>query len=496
MMRLERVERVSGIAENRGGKLLVAYKDHVDIECQYHGPFRQKYRESLDGAWCQKCKFEKLRSLYRMPYKDARANVEARGWIVLTPESEFTNRQNLLIACPTCGNATRNKYEALMTGRGCRVCSAKRGERITRVILERIYGTAFPTKKPSWLQRSSGTRLELDGYSEELGIAFEYQGEQHYGHRVKFNFSDTELSDLQERDKIKHTLCAEQGVLLIVVPYFSTKMYYDSVQIIQHIEDAIVAAGASLPRWDRAACDPLKETMTSDDSSRLDELHQIATNENATCESQLWLGVKHKYKFRCACGKKFARGGWDTLAKKSKMRCRSCAGKAARNGPGHRHLIPTIERLRAFAVAKNGTCLSPDYITSKCKYEWKCHIDDHPSFFSAWNRMDSGHSGRGWCPKCGFDCMRESLRAIVRTPREQIVTLQMHAASKNGLCLSANYTNSQTKYEWKCHVTDHPSWLASWSNVKSKGSWCNWCAAKTRHVNRHARISSEEARRR
>ena len=58
---------------------------------------------------------------------------------------------------------------------GCPKCASYRTENMCREIFERVFEHKFPKCRPNWLER-----LELDGYCEELRIAFEYNGQQHY----------------------------------------------------------------------------------------------------------------------------------------------------------------------------------------------------------------------------------------------------------------------------------------------------------------------------
>lgn len=61
--------------------------------------------------------------------------------------------------------------------------------------------------------------MELDGYNEDLAVAFEYQGGQHYHYHNLFHES---LEDFEQRiadDNLKRKVCMENNVTLIEVPY-------------------------------------------------------------------------------------------------------------------------------------------------------------------------------------------------------------------------------------------------------------------------------------
>lgn len=70
--------------------------------------------------------------------------------------------------------------DSVLRGTWCPECNIHRGEKICRIFLEQAFGVPFCKARPSWLKSVAGTQLELDGYSEDLGIAFEHQGRQHH----------------------------------------------------------------------------------------------------------------------------------------------------------------------------------------------------------------------------------------------------------------------------------------------------------------------------
>jgi len=103
----------------------------------------------------------------------------------------------------------------------CPYCSQPKPVQQCWRIFELLLGKPFIKSRPDWLiNPETGYRLELDGYCKELGVAYEFQGRQHY-QTVKFldGFSDVEKQ--KKRDELKHEICKQKGVDLIRVSYGS-----------------------------------------------------------------------------------------------------------------------------------------------------------------------------------------------------------------------------------------------------------------------------------
>ena len=80
-------------------------------------------------------------------------------------------------------------------------------------------GFQFPRKRPSFLKSNTGRFLEVDGYCEELQLAFERQGEQHYvGDHFFYKRRRDSFPEQVARDKLKVLQCAAAGVRLVVAP--------------------------------------------------------------------------------------------------------------------------------------------------------------------------------------------------------------------------------------------------------------------------------------
>lgn len=96
-----------------------------------------------------------------------------------------------------------------------------KGERQMKYCLEKIYGKPFKKVRPSWLiNPKTGRRLELDCYNEELNVAGEYNGRQHYVYTPPMFHKTPEAFEEQKyRDKIKRGICNIHNIKLITVPY-------------------------------------------------------------------------------------------------------------------------------------------------------------------------------------------------------------------------------------------------------------------------------------
>ena len=96
-----------------------------------------------------------------------------------------------------------------------------KGERECRRVLEEYYKKSFPSVRPSWMKNPvTGRNLELDCFNEELGIAVEYNGQQHYKYSPKFHrYSRVNFHCQLYRDRETIRLTKKKGIVLIVVPY-------------------------------------------------------------------------------------------------------------------------------------------------------------------------------------------------------------------------------------------------------------------------------------
>lgn len=96
----------------------------------------------------------------------------------------------------------------------------KRQEECCRRI-EEIFGLPFQRDyRPSFLRNpETGGILELDCYNQDLGVALEHNGKQHYSFPNKFHKSKDEFIAQVRRDQYKVDACDRNGIYLVTIPY-------------------------------------------------------------------------------------------------------------------------------------------------------------------------------------------------------------------------------------------------------------------------------------
>ena len=108
--------------------------------------------------------------------------------------------------CPLSSNAPKHE---------------SKGEEECRKFLEYFFKKKFDRIRPSFLTNPITQQcLELDCYNDELKLAIEYNGAQHYQYNpMMHQQSKHSFQNQQYRDYIKKDLCEKHGITLIIVPY-------------------------------------------------------------------------------------------------------------------------------------------------------------------------------------------------------------------------------------------------------------------------------------
>jgi len=211
---------VKQMFEKRGDTLLSEkYKNNrtkLEYKCGNCGDICSIRFDSYKiGNGCAYCAGQKKHNL-----DFVKETFEKRGDILLSKEYK-NNKTHLDYQCGKCRDICSVPFLRYKRGHGCPNCSKSRSEKLTRKIFERIMGCNFPSVRPDFLKNpETGCNLELDGYNENLKLAFEYNGIYHYQFHKHFHKNDEDnFKKQRERDEFKYKKCIEMGITLISVPY-------------------------------------------------------------------------------------------------------------------------------------------------------------------------------------------------------------------------------------------------------------------------------------
>lgn len=106
----------------------------------------------------------------------------------------------------------------------CSECKIRKHEKYTKACIETLTDKVFEKVRPKWLVNKEGNLLELDMYNEELKLAVEYNGIQHYEFISYFYKTKESFLKRQKDDEIKIDLCKKNNINLIVVPYYTNSI--------------------------------------------------------------------------------------------------------------------------------------------------------------------------------------------------------------------------------------------------------------------------------
>jgi hypothetical protein len=215
-------EDVRKLIKDKGGRLEDNWK-YVDrqtmfpVICEFGHRWFTTWRGLQKNHWCHFCHGQEVDP------NAVRELIQTKGGKLDNDWKYVSSTTRFFVTCSE-GHRWETLWNRLHNGNWCPICHKTIKEQSFRLVLENLYHVEFPRKRPSWMKSPlTGAPLELDGYNEKLKIAFEYQGKQHYELCYINRFSSENLQSIQQRDAFKKQLCAQNGVRLIVMPYWVPK---------------------------------------------------------------------------------------------------------------------------------------------------------------------------------------------------------------------------------------------------------------------------------
>ena len=213
---IERSREVHGDKYDYSKVEFVSINNKVVIICPEHGEFEQVPSSHRNGRGCELCSREERRSNTKDFLK--KANIQHGERYDYSKVIYEHSREKVVIICDRHGEFSQKPADHVRS-RGCPKCAGSNGENIMRDLLENTIfpDKKFPTIRPEFLRNpETGWPLELDCYIEEMKLAFEFQGVQHYESIRRFG-GEKRFEQQHKKDQLKRELCLKEGIDLIEI---------------------------------------------------------------------------------------------------------------------------------------------------------------------------------------------------------------------------------------------------------------------------------------
>jgi hypothetical protein len=130
---------------------------------------------------------------------------------------------------------------------------------------------------------------------------------------------------------------------------------------------------------------------------------------------------------------------------------------------GKKRNIINLSMCQETARERGGKCISDKYVSSRAEMEWKCCVEEHPSWIIPYHSIKHKDS---WCNQCGIDRRKNTMDDC-----------HALAAKNGGKCLSTEYETCDDCLKWVCEH-NHNVFPMRYNDVKN-GHWCPGCVNKT-----------------
>ncbi len=375
------IEEMREIARSRGGKCLsgslINALSKLRWRCSEGHEFEARPNDVKSGHWCRKCGAESRAVRRRTPLDEIQALARLKGGKCLS--EKYENSKVLLQWQCARGHEWKASLRNVKNNKSwCPICGAGVSERICRGIFEALFQTLFPKVRPNWLRNERGNWMELDGYSKELGIAFEYHGIQHYEFNPFFHDKKSSFAQRQKDDQQRAEFCRAQGICLLEIPY--TIQHKD---IESFVRKASKEMGIHIPNQDPVNL----ENLSVYDDDPLEEIKVLAQTKGGQCLSTIYINKDTKIRWRCAEGHE-----WEMPAhavRNSGQWCPRCGIKRRSNAQRL-----NINDMHALAHSRGGLFVADRYEGVNKKHRWRC-AEGHE-----WEAKPNNVKHGSWCPIC------------------------------------------------------------------------------------------------
>jgi len=396
-------------ARSKGGRCLSAKytnnKSKLRWKCSCGNSWYADYGAVLRGTWCPICANGRKRRMYHLGIESMYKLASQNHGKCLS--KEYDNVSSVLEWQCSAGHQFHMRVSNALAGHWCQQCGKGLSERLCRAIFTHLYEAPFPRTRPSWLLSKMNARMELDGFNEDLNLAFEYQGVQHYRPVRKFKLDVERLKHIQERDALKASVCAAKGVTLLPIPYEISHCKLES-----YIREQLEQRGRGRDHWNRLARLDLSQLSVREDD-RLQLLRVAGDVKKLDCTATSYLGSRTPHPWKCrVCASEFFAA--PKRISSMSLPCLACRKRARRQ----RVEEEALKKIRLYLAARGELLCSSEYRSQNSPLRILC-AKGH-KWQTSWASLRHGTA----CNYCrasefGSSCRRVSRSATTIEPNDR-----------------------------------------------------------------------------
>ncbi len=191
------------------------YKGHTEYKKYFVSILRTKRK-------CPTCRDDKY-------YENLQNEMKKKQATLTTTRDEYKGSQCTIKGiCKYGHDFTQRAYRIMYSSTMCSQCNFYLNEGYTKMILELLTGKLFHKARPKWLINPKTKRiLEIDLYNQELNLAVEYNGKQHYKFIEGVHKKESTYKNVLYRDKVKMDTLIKKRVRYIIIPYTQKDNLYE-----------------------------------------------------------------------------------------------------------------------------------------------------------------------------------------------------------------------------------------------------------------------------
>lgn len=372
--RRKNIKDLQLIAKTRNGECLspqyLGFHNLHEWKCKNGHAFKVRPSEIVrTKTWCQECK--KNSCLLRIKEYAKSRGGECLSSYFKSSRTKLTFRCNNGHIWKSCSAPYNQSW--------CPICSkfSFLSEEKCRYVFEKMFSAPFNTDR-------SVISLELDGYNNDLKLAFEYNGPMHYQFIERFHKTQNHFKKRKRTDKIKKQLCQQTGIDLIVIPHWVNS---DDKSLYNFIKNEVEKRSYCIQNnWSIKYFD----TFYRNQHHHVDKMTKLAQKMNGVFISGSYRGASKLHKWKCDKGHiwestpaRIRAGSW----------CPHCARKNLFNMTRNK-----INDVIHFAKKYNGELLEENYVNNKTLMKWSCSNGHH--WLATLNAMNLRVKHNKWCLLC------------------------------------------------------------------------------------------------